>query len=439
MSTQPTQLLLEGADIESLLARVRDEYGSGVRIVSADKVRSGGVLGFFARERYAMTIEIDGTAAPGTAVPAAPVRSLADIAAAIDVAEAAYAAPAATAATLPAPHGLLGARYGAPERLPAAAALDESPAGLSTEGADFASVLAGLARAAGPADGPPPAVRPFVPARVEALGDGATVPLPVPGPVIAPVAPEPRPERIAGVEEVGRRLMALGVPAGIVAATVRELTARVPSERRERLSPGRPDADVMDVLTRAIDAALPDPPRFAGVAGDVLAVLGDGAAAYDFARVMARRLRLDPADVLLAAPSDLGTGVDAGHRITGPADARRRAARLGRGDVPTVVAVDLPFEPEAIGWAREVLDALGARTVWSLDDATRKTADVHAQLDDAGRIAALVVRGAASTSDPGGCLDLAVSRGLPTAFIDGRRGDAAGWASLLLSRLEARS
>ena len=44
----PTRVLLEGPAIEPLLAQVRDEYGSGVRIISADKVRSGGVGGFFA-------------------------------------------------------------------------------------------------------------------------------------------------------------------------------------------------------------------------------------------------------------------------------------------------------------------------------------------------------------------------------------------------------
>jgi len=41
-------VLLEGPAIEPLLAQVRQEYGSGVRIISADKIRSGGFGGFFA-------------------------------------------------------------------------------------------------------------------------------------------------------------------------------------------------------------------------------------------------------------------------------------------------------------------------------------------------------------------------------------------------------
>ncbi|MFI1991382.1 hypothetical protein [Actinoplanes sp. NPDC020271] len=51
-------MLLEGPAIEPLLAQVRDEYGSRVRIVSADKVRSGGIGGFFAKQHYELSVEV---------------------------------------------------------------------------------------------------------------------------------------------------------------------------------------------------------------------------------------------------------------------------------------------------------------------------------------------------------------------------------------------
>jgi hypothetical protein len=54
----PTRVLLEGPAIEPLLAQVRDEYGSKVRIISADKVRSGGVGGFFAKQHYELSVEV---------------------------------------------------------------------------------------------------------------------------------------------------------------------------------------------------------------------------------------------------------------------------------------------------------------------------------------------------------------------------------------------
>ncbi|WP_246595169.1 hypothetical protein [Actinoplanes auranticolor] len=54
-------MLLEGPAIEPLLAQVRDEYGSSVRIISADKVRSGGFGGFFAKQHYELSVEVPDT------------------------------------------------------------------------------------------------------------------------------------------------------------------------------------------------------------------------------------------------------------------------------------------------------------------------------------------------------------------------------------------
>jgi hypothetical protein len=51
-------VLLEGPAIEPLLAQVREEYGSGIRIISADKVRSGGFGGFFAKQHYELSVEV---------------------------------------------------------------------------------------------------------------------------------------------------------------------------------------------------------------------------------------------------------------------------------------------------------------------------------------------------------------------------------------------
>jgi len=52
---------LDGPDLEELLVRARDEYGEDVRIVKADKVRSGGFGGFFTREHYELSIELGET------------------------------------------------------------------------------------------------------------------------------------------------------------------------------------------------------------------------------------------------------------------------------------------------------------------------------------------------------------------------------------------
>jgi hypothetical protein len=56
-------LLLEGDDLEALLVRAHREGGAAARIVRAQKVRRGGILGFFAREGFEVAVEIP--AGPG--------------------------------------------------------------------------------------------------------------------------------------------------------------------------------------------------------------------------------------------------------------------------------------------------------------------------------------------------------------------------------------
>ena len=68
-------MLLEGTDIRALLQQVRDSYGSEARIVHAERIRSGGMGGFFAKQRYEVTVEVDADAAT-TASASAIARSI---------------------------------------------------------------------------------------------------------------------------------------------------------------------------------------------------------------------------------------------------------------------------------------------------------------------------------------------------------------------------
>ncbi len=54
----------EGPDVQLLLDRIRAEVGPGAKINGAEKIRVGGVLGFFAKEHYRVVVEAPGTA-PG--------------------------------------------------------------------------------------------------------------------------------------------------------------------------------------------------------------------------------------------------------------------------------------------------------------------------------------------------------------------------------------
>src|SRR5690349_21265567 len=66
---QPLQI--EGASLEELLERVRREHGPTAQIVKAEKVRKGGVGGFFARETFVIEVVLDATPAPAAVGPAA--------------------------------------------------------------------------------------------------------------------------------------------------------------------------------------------------------------------------------------------------------------------------------------------------------------------------------------------------------------------------------
>lgn len=65
-----TRLVLEGDGVEELLERVRTEHGPTARVLGAERVRVGGVGGFFARQRFEVTVEVDDVSAAAGPAPA---------------------------------------------------------------------------------------------------------------------------------------------------------------------------------------------------------------------------------------------------------------------------------------------------------------------------------------------------------------------------------
>lgn len=458
----PTRLLLEGPDIDELLERVRDEHGPGVRIVNADKLRSGGVAGFFAREKFAVTIEVADVPAADATQPkpakqtpravAAP-GTLLELADAIDAAEAAEATVAMGTADMSTSNRTRPVVDGAP-------AAPVVPAGLgpiSTEGAKFAEVLAGLAQTTQP--GAPAVMAPgqsdlFVPAQIAK----ATPTTPGPRPAVSPAPGATVAMPVETYSPAGRRrrtaetgATAAATTAGTVVGTIapgnsaalttaggnplvrRLLELGLPEELCARLQTAGV-GNLRDNLVRVLkDRPLPATSDLQ--AGDVLVIAGPGQAAYEVACDVSRRLRLDPADVLLAAPSTLGLRIEAEARISGPVDARRRSGQLRRADVPTVVAVDVACDRESASWGRAIADALGARVMWAIVDATSKPGDLLDHLTALGRLDGLVVRGSTASRDPGSVLHPALRLALPTVLLDGGPGDAEAWADLLIERI----
>src|SRR4051812_45253032 len=65
---------VEAATRDDAIAAAREQFGPSARVVGVRRVRSGGVLGFFATERYVAEVAPDQSARPAVPVPS-PARS----------------------------------------------------------------------------------------------------------------------------------------------------------------------------------------------------------------------------------------------------------------------------------------------------------------------------------------------------------------------------
>jgi hypothetical protein len=202
----PTQLQLEGPDLESLLVRVKSELGPGARIVRAEKVRSGGIAGFFATQRFEVTVELGHLAAAAPAsvptpkpTPAAPV-SLLDLADQVSDSEHSSGLSLRRSATAPAAAQPAGAApQPAPAPAPQVETQVETPSEEPARNSSFAAVLASI----GATTGTGPTMIPRLPA-----------PEPTPEPATAPVAADlpdeaVDPDRVPASDPLPDELVAL--------------------------------------------------------------------------------------------------------------------------------------------------------------------------------------------------------------------------------------
>lgn len=386
----------DGDTLEAALARVTEACGPGARIAQAEKVRTGGIAGFFARERYEVMVELDdaavdptaagggsavtggpsGTAAPS---PVAPPRSL------LDLVEEASAQEREAAAPTPAPFGA------SPRPAP------------STEGPTFQEVLRGIASQAGLLDLPAPVAGP-------APGSA------VPQAVVAPPAPAPaRPAWPAPVDDdasfhegaaAAAVFRSLGIPDRLLDS------AGGPASLGQRL---------LAVLER-----VPQAPPVLARRGDVVLVVGDATVVGDAATVAARELGQVAEDVVVG-----GQHVHGFQTLSDPSTAAARASMWRRCGAPLVVALDAPPGPHGAEWVVEMRSALDPVAVWGAVPAARKPEDVAAWASAIGGVDALAVGGCDATATPAAVL----AAGIPVAALEGRRASAAAWTALLMERL----
>ncbi|HEY0187083.1 MAG TPA: hypothetical protein VGC67_06310 [Cellulomonas sp.] len=416
----PTRLLLEGADLAELMVHVRAEFGPRARVVRAERVRSGGVAGFFARERYELTVDVPDE--PATAVPTLVRRR-------------------------PGPVGL-------ESLLDAADAGDERPDGTGPPGFDLVAPSTGT----GPGEvlAPGPRVSTGEEAfasvleRMRRLTDGVGVDhqlevLPTPaGP--APVVPVPAADRVFEPLAPPTAEATIGTVPVAPGASVEPVAPTPPAEP----GPGLPVAVLADLgvpaallaacgdgpveLARLLAAVPPAPPAPRDP-GRVHVVVGPPEDAVRVADLLALRAGADGSTVVVHA-GDVDAATGHGRRLTTPAAAERWRARLAGTDPLTVVALGVrPGRSHELATA-ELLAALAPDQVWAAVDARSKVRDCLRWLAAIGArrtVDALAVSGLFDTSEPGTVLGL----GVPVAWIDGVPASRVAWAAALGEHLPA--
>ena len=470
----PTRLLLEGPDLQALLEQIRSTYGPDATIVEAEKIRRGGVAGFFAHERFHVQVEVPESyaALAETEGDGSSVRSVMDLvdklnddeeALQADLTAAAsslrsgglgselapsqpVAIPLEASALFSSPAAAAGgeagfgaataqAAYAHTARSPSTLALldDEPPTPtrppVSTQSATFADILARLERSIGesPAEHPaaraatssvPPVTRPLtaVPdgGGFEPLAGHASLAQPATLRRAPEQRPEPRP--VPTGPEMAARAIAKGVPAQLLTGV----------------------EDPAEVYRRVFSwiQSRPVAPMIVSKPGQVVVVVGEMQAALGVADDLAAYLRVGPSEVnLVVSPrtrpdvsaTRLLSMVSAGRLMTDVSDIAVRRSQWQYHPASTIVVVEAGMPPADPTWLREAVAALAPTFTWAVAQASTKVGDVTAWTEKIGQVDALALVNLAATADPAASLATPIAVGM----LDGRRASVTRWMAML--------
>jgi hypothetical protein len=423
-----------------LLEQVRSELGSGTKIVSANKIRTGGVAGFFARENYEVIVEHDGIVLPPPQAaddPSVSVRprdiaapTLMDLVDRVSAEERLRSSSEAVAAKAAAPRIVEERPVAAPT--PTTPQISDRAPRISTESEPFAAVLERVARSAG------------VPSEAQ---DNDTVDITesvdadliddvepeMVEPVVAPQLPPARPAA-APAPVVASHPVATPMPAQVnLPAAGGHVGALVKMGLPATYVPAAPSSAALEAALRASLTRLPEAPVMPRSTGSVVAVVGERNAAMEIARDLSEQAGLDPDSITIATRKRMPARTPEHLIINGSEEAAERRRSWRRRERPSVVVIDSELGGDKQGWAYHVLAALEPSATWGVVDATRKTEDVAAWVNGLGGVDALAVNDLDATVSPASVLQLDV----PVGRLDGRPASPALWAALLTERLAA--
>jgi len=455
-----SQQQFEGPVLEDLLERVRNEVGPDARIVAANRIRKGGVGGFFAKQAFEVLVE-PGDDTPETSTthehygepvigPESPSRESAPVAAITSAA----LVPVRSESRAPTSILELADAVSDDERNEVIDLVEERT--VSTESRDFAQVLDRFSLSI---DATPEELARDTEPKVESrrgheeidlrttdlaasaapsVAPAAPTPLPTepgePAPrvsdhvdddddsidVVTTLDPPPTPRRarqVASAAEVidryETRLSKLGLPARLIPRGVAQPALK---------------GALVESLTQ-----LPPAPNVPAGLGVVVATVGIGATPVLLARDLAAELGLDPDDVMLATREPLGGGVPAWLQMcdAGTAQERRRSWR--RRTRPTIVACSLPPVGRGLRWAREILDNLEPTVTWAIVDAGTKREDIAFRVDQLGGVDVLALDGLDDTVSPAAVLEL----GIPVGRLEQEHASPLTWTELFLERMSS--
>ncbi len=388
--------------LEDLLERVRTELGAEARIVAANRVRKGGIGGFFARQAYEVLVEPVDRATVETAARPTPVRVIdAPASSILDLAEA----------------------VSEHERNDVIDLVDEHR--VSTESRNFSEVLERFTHSIGDdlilaEDG---AVGTAVPTPLASEPDEPVVfddDHDLMGIAVTPPAPVPASTRDLGrrivrsnaiLERFETQLSRLGLPARLIPR-------------------GAAQNEMKGALVQSL-VRLPAVPAVPTGLGVVIVVVGANAAPVHLARDLAIEAHLDPDDVVLVTRGQLGDGIPAWLQMNDPQTAHARRRSWQRRAQPTIVALSLPAMYQSLPWAREMLDNLEPTITWAVVDAGWKRDDIAHRINSLGGIDVLALENLDDTVSPASALEL----GIPVGRLAREHASPLTWTELLLERV----
>ena len=412
-----SHLLYEGPELEQLLEQVRSVHGPSVTIISANKVRRGGVAGFFAQEIFQVTVDSE----PPMPEPAVAMPS-----------------DATQSAAMPSVATQLIEDETIEDEFPTEPIHEEQPAEPFADMLDrlvtekmLAEALAARATATSPAPAPAPAatvpVFPTVPAPVP-VAPVPMAPLAAPlfptlpafstAPAAAPpAAPLATPSFITSFHPRSSTPLGTGTGTGTDAGSAASVIALRPHRvRRSAGVLGGLDELISQFENGWIETA-PLP------ATGVVIIVGNDEAAHRVATSTASSLGIEADEVVVASPHDP-------HRLPTAGELTQLARALADRGPRSILVIELVAGIAGHEWARAVISGLRPARVNLAIDAGCGYDELRRTVTALGGIDAIDLLDVAASHHAEELLEM----NIPIATLDGRDASPALWAATVLSR-----